>query len=436
MPPGRCNRTLGLGLVTARRLHDDGAGEESQNVSDRMWNLPGVVLHHHSASAGPLTFVGGAGDFDAMGRVRNPWDLDAQAGGAVHAMAQALATEWCTLEDVVRIKAYYTAEVDDWSVIAALVQHLPGHPLPAISTVPEPLQPFEGQVIQLQAIACRGWRGKGDVRVSCQTVPVAVRERLGLDEVTAGLRAGEFIAVANRAALDDAGGILSADPVEQSHAVMDMHERTLDALGASLQDSVKMEGYYFGTSLEDWAPLARARASHFREPGPPATVVPCHRLHPQGARTKIGVLAMRARRGGFDKYIPRLDVWPDRVWDWPIPLPYRQAICLRDTIWLGGQVPHTPFTNDGGRVMSGDLVAQTRFTMSFVEDLLRGFDRRPADLKLMVCYFTRKDAADTDAVLDTLATAVGGALPPITLVPKPMMHSPENTVEIWGVAQG
>ena len=404
-------------------------------MSDRIWILPEVATHHQSASAGPLTFVGGAGDLDATGRIRNPHDLDAQAGGVVRAIGEALATELCSLEDVVRIKAYYTANVGDWDVIAALARHLPGDPLPAISTVPEPLQPFDGQVIQVQAIACRGWRESADVRFVHQPVPAPVRERLGLEEVTAGLRAGEFIAVANRTAVDDDGRVLTADPVEQSHAVMVMHERTLDALGASLQDSVKMEGYYFGTSLEEWAPLAKARASHFREPGPPATVVPCHRLHPEGARTKIGVLAMRGRRGSFDKYIPRLDVWPDRVWDWPIPLPYRQAICLRDMIWLGGQVPHTPFTNDGGRVMPGDLVAQTRFTMSFVEDLLRGFDRSPSDLKLMVCYYTSTGADDTRAFLDTLTATVGGTLPPITLVPKPMMHSPENTVEIWGVAQ-
>ena len=216
---------------------------------------------------------------------------------------------------------------------------------------------------------------------------------------------------------------------------MAMHEGTLAELGASLQDSVKMEGYYFGTTLEDWAPLARARASHFREPGPPATVVPCHRLNPEGALTKIEVMAMRDRRGSFDKYIPRDDCWPARVWDWPIPLPYRQAIRLKDTIWLGGQVPHTPYTNDGGRVMPGDLVAQTRFTMSFIEDLLRGFGRCPADLKLMVCYYTCGGNDDTRAFLEAIGTSVDGALPPMTLVPKPMMHSPENTVEIWGVAQ-
>ena len=55
---------------------------------------------------------------------------------------------------------------------------------------------------------------------------------------------------------------------------------------------------------------------------------------PADAATKIELLAMRRTRGGFDKYIPREDCWPERVWDWPIPLPYRQAIKLRDTIML------------------------------------------------------------------------------------------------------
>jgi len=54
----------------------------------------------------------------------------------------------------------------------------------------------------------------------------------------------------------------------------------------------------------------------------------------------------------------------------------------------------------------------------------------------MVCYFTCAEGeATTRLFLDTVAQCVGGALPPTTLVAKPQMHSVENTVEIWGVAQ-
>ncbi len=411
-----------------------------QEKTESAWRLPIGHTHHLAASAGALSFVGGAGDFDGAGRIRNPGDLAKQIEGAVANMAAALAVESRGLGDIVRLKAFFTGgeDVDDWDVIAALARHFPDDPLPCISTLPLPMQPFPGQSIQLQAIATGGWRATGDMRVATRPVPAKRGDLLGGRAVTGGLRAGEFVAVANRTAADAEGAVAEPDEgVAQSHTIMETHEATLAELGASTQDSVKMEGYYFGTTRAQWAGMAKARASHFREPGPPATVVPCQRLYPAGAQTKIEVLAMREEWNGFDKYIPREDHWPKRVWDWPIPLPYRQAIRLRDTIWLGGQVPSEPGLNSGIRVMPGQLLPQTRFTMSYIEDLLRPFGRRPADLKLMVCYFQSSgEEADTHAFTATLADCMGGALPPMTLVAQPQMHTPENTVEIWGVAQG
>lgn len=396
-----------------------------------IWQWPGGRVHHLAASAGPLTFVGGAGDFDDKGAIRNPGDLDTQLVGAVANIAHALEAESCTLADVVRLHVYYAEETDDWQVVSRLAALVPGDPLPVISTVPEPFQPFDGQVVQIQAVARRGWRGGADTRVVTRPAP-------GLpDGITAGLRAGEFIAIAHRTAGDTSGDVAApGDGVAQSHAIMAAHEETLAALGAGMQDAVKMEGHFFGTTRDDWAPLALARASHFAEPGPPATVVPCQRLYPEGAVTKIGLMAMREKRNSYDKYIPRADSWPDRVWDWPLNLPYRQAIRLRDMIWLGGQVPSEPFSNTGNRMLPGNLAGQTRLTMSYIEDLLRGFDRTTADLKLMVCYFTSdgSEQASRD-MIDLLSDCIGGILPPTTLVPKPMMHTVDNTVEIWGVAQ-
>ena len=404
-----------------------------------VWGWPVGHPHHRSATAGPLTFVGGAGDFDAAGTLRHDaGDIEGQIEGAVANIAEALASESCALADVVRLKAFHSSDLDDWEIVANIAARFPGEPMPVVSVVPEPLQPFAGQAIQIQAIAQRRWRQGGDVRVVERPVPPAKRALFAGRAVTGGLRAGEFIAVANRTAEDEAGAVASpGDAVGQSHAVMAIHEATLAALGAGMQDSVKMEGYYFGTTMDDWAPLARARASHFAEPGPVATVVPCQRLNPEGALTKIEVMAMREEWNGFDKYIPRADSWPRRVWDWSIPLPYRQGLKLRDTIWVGGQVPSEPFSNTRRRMMPGDLAGQTRLTMSYIEDILRGFGRRPGDLKLMACYFACPEGeAGTRAFLDVLAACIGGPLPPTTLVAKPAMHEPENRVEIWGIAQG
>lgn len=402
------------------------------------WRLPLTNAHQLSASAGKLSFVGGVGDFDGNGQIRRPGDLEGQIEGAVSNMAYALAAESCSLDDVVRIKAHHTSDVDDWDIMAALARHFQSDPMPAISVMAEPMQPFSGQVIQLQVIAQRGWRKSSDIRVAHRPVPPVKADLFKGRLVTGGLRAGEFIVVANRAAESAAGELQHPDKgVEQSHVIMSTHAETLTSLGASFQDCVKLEGYYFGDNLDDWEPLAKARLGYFREPGPVATVVPAHRMNPAGAVTKVEVMAMRELRNGFDKYIPREDHWPDRVWDWPIWAPYRQAIRLRDTIWLGGQVPWNPYGNEGIFVLPGERLPQARFVMGYIEDLLRPFGRTAADLKLMVCYFTSDGSeAEIAAFARTLAECIGGALPPMTLVPKPKMHNDDNTVEIWGVAQG
>ncbi|MQW90711.1 Rid family hydrolase [Sinorhizobium saheli] len=406
-------------------------------MTGNLWSLPISSAHRVSASAGALTFVGGACDLDEHGKIRNPGDFDKQVAGTVENLAVALDVESCTLDDVVRLKVHYTAERDDWDVVSALASFFKADPMPVISTMPEPLQPFSGQTIQVQAIAQRGWRGLDDIRFRPRPVPAARRVSFNDRIVTAGLRAGEFIALSNLAAEDDEGVVRHPDdPVAQTHFIMKRHEETLAALGASFQDCIKMEGYHIGTSRQDWVPLAKARAGYFREPGPAATTVPCDDLHPPGALTKIEVLAMREHWNGYDKYIPREDHWPKRVWDWPIPLPYRQAIGLRDMIWLGGQVPFHPYSNTGIRVFKGQLAAQTRFTVDYILDLLRPFGRTLANLKLLVCYFSSTGSeAETISFAEVLAECFGGQLPPMTLIPHSCMRD-VNTVEIFGVAQG
>ena len=404
------------------------------------WRLPIDYTHRLCASAGALTFVGGTGDFDANGRIRNPGTLDAQIGGALENLEASLQSETCGLDDVVRLKAYYQSngDVDEWQVLAKLANQFGQQPAPVISVLPVLMQPFEGQKIQLQAIAQRHWRSLEDIRAQTVAVPAAHRASFDNDELTRGLRAGELIVTQSRTAADGDDNISDPeDGIAQTRTVMDSLRSTLETLGASFQDAVKKEGYYFGTTREQWAGMAAQRAAYFKEPGPVATVVPCQVLWPDAAQTKIEVIAMRQTRGGFDKYVPREDSWPERVWDWPIPLPYRQGSRLRDLIWLGGQVPSEPFNNARGRVHAGQRAAQTSLTMSYIEDLLRVFNRSPADLKIAICHFQSNGTeASTLEFVRTLQDCMGGALPPLTLVPQPQMHTVENTVEIWGVAAG
>jgi len=100
-------------------------------------------------------------------------------------------------------------------------------------------------------------------------------------------------------------------------------------------------------------------------------------------------------------------------------------------------VPFEPGTNSGKAIHKGNLTEQTRFTMSYVEDILRGFDATAADLRLLVCYFTSKGGEqETTRFVQTEADCVSGPLPPLTVEPQPHMHSADMKVEIRGVAQG
>lgn len=237
------------------------------------------------------------------------------------------------------------------------------------------------------------------------------------------------------AAGEDAETMTAAGGVDQTHAVMTRLGEIQAELGASFQDAIKKEGYYFGTTMEEWAAMAALRATYFREPAAVATVVPCHALWPEGALTKVEILGMRDHWNGFDKYIPREDRWPSRVWDWPIPVPYRQGIRLRNMIWTGGQVPWEPRTNSGQAMHAGDVIAQTRFVMSYVEDILRAFDATTGDLRLLVCYFASGGSVEeSHRVIEAIDDCVAGLLPPVTLVAQPYLHAEDSRVEIWGVA--
>ena len=402
------------------------------------WSLPIGWTHEVCASAAVLSFVGGAGDFDHRGQIRHPDDYSAQIKGSIENIGSALAQENCSLTDVIRIKAFVelSEEFGETEVVTILLHALPNSPAPVISVVPVEMQPFPQQKVQLQAIAKRGWREEGYQFNESALNLISRADRI--PTVTTVLRAGEFIATANRTVahfgLEHDSGLSGED---QAHDIMTSLNEDLKSVGATLQDSVKLEGYYRGTTREQWTPLAKARASYFAEPGPPATMIPCHLGEHDQTVTRVGVLAMRERRNSYNKYIPREDAWPERVWDWPAELPYRQAQKLRDMIWLGGQVPAQPFSNTGKRVHPGQLLPQARFTMSYISDLLRPFGRVPADMKLLVCYYRRLAENDqTHALINLLADYCGGVLPPLSLIPVDHMQDEHSTIEIWGVAEG
>ncbi len=400
------------------------------------WRLPIKPAHRIAAEAGGFIFVGGSGDFDAGGKIRHPGDLALQIVGAVANLKAALAERGLDLGDVLRVKAFYTSggKASEWEMLARLRRAFDFDLAPAITANPVPLQPFSGQAIQIQAFAQKGWRSAQPLIAVTRQPPAAARDLFDRPILTQGLRAGEFFCIAGTSAADEADRVAApGDGSAQSHTMMQRLAGTAAALGTTLQDAVKAEGYYFGTTMEHWAAMAAIRATYFHDPGPVATVVPCHLLHPEGAVTRYEITGLRT---ALNKYIPREDCWPDGNWDWTIPVPYRQGLRLRGAIWTGGQVPFVA-GRSGKPVHVGDLIGQTRYTMGLIEEIVKGFGRSRADYRLIVAYFTSKGTpAETEAFIGAIADCVKGPLPPITVVPQPYMHSSNTLTEIWAVAEG
>jgi enamine deaminase RidA (YjgF/YER057c/UK114 family) len=405
-------------------------------MADGGWRLPIKPAHRTAAEAGGTVFVGGAGDFDAAGKIRHPGDLALQIVGAIGNLKAALGERGLGLADVLRLKAFHTGGggTSEWEVLARLRRAFDFDLAPAITANPVPMQPFAGQAIQLQAMARKGWRSAQPLIAVTRQPPAAARDLFDRPILTQGLRAGEFFCIAGTSAADEEDRIAApGDGGAQSHAMMTRLAETAAALGASLQDAVKAEGYYFGTTMEHWAAMAAIRATYFHDPGPVATVVPCHLLPPAGAVTRYEISGLRTAE---NKYIPREDCWPDGNWDWTIPVPYRQGLRLRGAIWTGGQVPFVAGCS-GKPVHVGDLAGQTRYVMGTIEEIVKGFGKSRADYRLIVGYFTSTGApAETEAFIGAIADCVDGPLPPITVVPQPHMHSPITLTEIWAVAEG
>jgi enamine deaminase RidA (YjgF/YER057c/UK114 family) len=400
-------------------------------MESRDWQLPVDYPQRLGRRAGRFCFVGAAGDLDDRGRITNSGDLLGQVEGAIENTAATLQANGCDLGDVIRLKAFFrpgSAQDRGWALLRALRSHFPQAPAPVISMQPVVMTPWSGQELQLQAIAVRGWRDQDPIRVVAE--PLSESQAHGSADYTRGLLAGGFFAVSD---IPGFGEGFDGDSVAETGFVMDRLETIMRELDVSFGDVIKKEGYW-DLSLAPWELLAKVRASRFPEGVAVATVVPWHEPWPSNVTTKVELLGYRSQLGDRSKPVARADSWPDWVWDWPTPVPYRQGLLADECVWIGGQVPA-----GAGRIARiqspGDLNRQVDYTMGIIGDILRGFDTRLDDLVLLVGYY-ESDGSDESSrrFLDRLAMNIPGALPPVTLVPQPAMHAGLKT-EIWGVAR-
>ncbi|WP_158541274.1 RidA family protein [Ruegeria sp. A3M17] len=123
--------------------------------------------------------------------------------------------------------------------------------------------------------------------------------------------------------------------------------------------------------------------------------------------------------------------FPEGHWDWPIKLTHHHAVRAGDMVFTGGQVD----LDSQGTVRNiGDLDAQVRNSMAYMEDILTDLGVGFTDLVRLVVYYVG-DAGDEVRMLNLLADIIGHEVKPVVnLINLPELCYPDMLCEIEGVA--
>jgi enamine deaminase RidA (YjgF/YER057c/UK114 family) len=383
------------------------------------WRIP--VRHRQGTRHGRLMFVGAQADLDAAGNVNHAGDRLRQADACMQYVAAVLEALGGRVQDIVKLNVFYAAGTldDELALLRRIRGHVRAEPPPVISLVALPRLAYPGMAVTLDALAIDDSDGKAPRRAAAPA------------QFSQGIRCGEILLVAAQTARDASGKIQHLDDIAgQAQLTIDNIGRVLDALGADLDDVVKLNTWYvgFGTD-EDWRKAARIRSEAFRFPGPGATGVPAPSRYPDGGLIRQECWAMRGVDGAR---LPWSLSWPKGHWDWPMRVTFQQGVKVGDLIFLGGQYA----CDVQGRAQAPDeREQQTRITMEFIKAVLAGFGATLDDLVKTTCFY--KSDGTPEALHANLAIRSGYFRDPAgatTSVPLATMGLEGLMLEIEGIA--
>ena len=164
--------------------------------------------------------------------------------------------------------------------------------------------------------------------------------------------------------------IVEAPPQElaaQTGVAMEHVAQVLTALGADLDDTVKLSTWYRGDGTRaTWEPAARQRAGYFTVPGPTVSALPTPSL-PHGDMTRVDAWAMRGADGSR---LARAYAQLHDAWQWPVALPATIGLQCGEFVFVGQQVA---LDAQGQPIAPGQLLEQTRRVMESTRTVLASF---------------------------------------------------------------
>ena len=342
--------------------------------------------HSSGVRVGEMIFVGGQVDIGEGGTVGHSGDLSAQCEAAVDAVESVLEELGATIEDVVKIVAFYvsTGEVDEPGFLERLRRRFRGEPAPVCMAVPLPALAYPGKVVEIECIAMRG---AGGSRLPRQA---ANPEAHWPTPFSHGVRCGEMLFVGAQSPLDREGKVRApGEVVEQARINIANIASVMADLGASLDDVCRFNTFYVGCgTAEDWKRAGRVRGNAFERPGVCGTGVPVPALFPAGLTIRQEATGMLGIDGTT---LPRTPSLPEGHWDWPIPVKAQQGVRIGNMIMIGGQVSADAFAR---AVHPDDLAAQTRTTMDFVQRVVEDLGATMDEVVKVNAFY--KDVAGAD----------------------------------------
>lgn len=339
---------------------------------DGHWDWYQHLAFKHGVRVGEMAFVGGQVDKTPTGDPLHAYDLFAQTEVVVRHIDTVLREFGAGLTDVVKLVAFYAHDgsIDEAGFLEEIGRHVQDYAGPAYGTgpaitlVPLPCLALPGMMVEIEAIAMCTGEGKTLNRMTAN--PPGLRALP--PPFSHGVRCRDHVwTSAQRSQALDGSMPHPHDLTAQTDDAVAQLIQVLEALGADLNDIVKLSTWYQGDgSRPTWEAAVRQRAASFAAPGPAASVLPTPSL-PPGEMTRMDAWAIRGADGS--RPTRRYADVPN-PWQWPLVVPHVSGIQCGDLVFVSQQVA---LDANGHPLTPGDLMAQTRQVMESTRTVLASF---------------------------------------------------------------
>ncbi len=370
--------------------------ERSYAWPEGHWDWYQHLAFKHGIHAGDMVFVGGQVDKSSSGEPLHAYDVATQTGVVIRHIDTVLREFGGGLADVVKLVAFYANDgsVDEAAFLKDIGRHVLTHAGssegagPAITLVPLPCLALPGMMVEIQAIAMLSREGERLQRITATPPELAPLP----PPFSHGVRCRDHIwTSAQRSQAGDGRMQHPDDMIAQTDLAIAHLTQVLAALGADLDDTVKLRTWYRGDGTRaTWEPAARQRAAYFAAPGPTISALPTPSL-PRGEMTRMDAWAIRGADG---HRLGRTYADLRDPWQWPADVPQVAGLQCGDLVFVSQQVA---LDAAGHPVAPSDLTVQTRQVMTATRTILAAFGLTLDDMVQQNSFY--QGEADSETIV-------------------------------------